>query len=69
MGGFQRGARPTSYGDRSFVRSGSASLRVDRVVQYDASAVQCDMSTGTVIEARMLRVTPPSANSRRRECP
>ena len=30
---------------------------------------QCDISTGTVIERRMLCVTPPSTNSRRREWP
>jgi hypothetical protein len=30
---------------------------------------QCDISTGTVMCARMSRVTPPSTNSRSRECP
>src|SRR6516162_2562248 len=30
---------------------------------------QCDMSTGTVIVRNMLRVTPPSTNSRKREWP
>ena len=30
---------------------------------------QCDIITGTVIDARMPRVTPPRMNSRRRECP
>ena len=30
---------------------------------------QCDISTGTVMEAKMPRVTPPRMNSRRREWP
>ena len=30
---------------------------------------QCDINTGTVIVRNMLRVTPPSTNSRKRECP
>ena len=30
---------------------------------------QCDISTGTVIDRKMLRVTPPRMNSRKRECP
>ena len=30
---------------------------------------QCDMRTGTVIDVRMLRVTPPQTNSRNREWP
>ena len=32
-------------------------------------AVQCDISTGTVIESSRLRVTPPSTISRTRLCP
>jgi hypothetical protein len=31
--------------------------------------LQCAMRTGAVIAPSMLRVTPPSTNSRRRECP
>ena len=30
---------------------------------------QCDMSTGTVIDRKMVRVTPPSTNSRKRAWP
>src|SRR5260370_42501538 len=30
---------------------------------------QCDIITGTVIDPRMPRVTPPRMNSRRRGCP
>ena len=30
---------------------------------------QCDMSTGVVIVRNMVRVTPPSTNSRKREWP
>jgi len=30
---------------------------------------QCDISTGTCIDFRILRVTPPRMNSRSRECP
>ncbi len=30
---------------------------------------QCDISTGTVIDRKMLRVTPPSTNSRKRAWP
>jgi hypothetical protein len=30
---------------------------------------QCDINTGTVILRTMLRVTPPSTNSRKREWP
>jgi len=30
---------------------------------------QCDFSTGTVIDRKMLRVTPPRMNSRKREWP
>lgn len=36
---------------------------------WSAAIAQCDISTGTVIELRMLRVTPPRMNSRKRECP
>jgi hypothetical protein len=32
-------------------------------------AHQCDISTGTVIDRKMLRVTPPRMNSRKREWP
>ena len=39
------------------------------VAQEDMALVQCDISVGTVIVARMPRVTPPSTNSRKRECP
>ena len=38
----------------------------ERVVARHA---QCDIRTGTGIEARMLRVTPPRMNSRKREWP
>jgi len=30
---------------------------------------QCDINTGAVIDRKMLRVTPPSTNSRKREWP
>jgi hypothetical protein len=30
---------------------------------------QCDINTGAVIDRKMLRVTPPSKNSRKREWP
>jgi hypothetical protein len=39
------------------------------VAQEDVPLAQCDISVGTVIVARMPRVTPPSTNSRKRECP
>jgi hypothetical protein len=32
-------------------------------------AGQCDINTGTGIDLRMLRVTPPRMNSRKREWP
>ena len=34
-----------------------------------ANDAQCDISTGAVIVRRILRVTPPSTNSRMREWP
>jgi hypothetical protein len=34
---------------------------------WSFGGVQCDIRTGAVIERRMLRVTPPSTNSRNRE--
>ena len=37
--------------------------------EASSSRPQCDISTGTVIDASISRVTPPSTNSRRREWP
>ncbi len=37
--------------------------------QTPAARTQCDISTGTVMDFRIECVTPPSTNSRSRECP
>ena len=51
--------------------AGARSRRADRSPTDGAikHATQCDISTGTVIDRKMLRVTPPSTNSRSREWP
>ena len=43
------------------------SMTLDIVQEYRAQPGQCDISTGTVIDSNMPRVTPPRMRSLRRE--